>query len=161
MSDPPKLNLVPVTDPSQPPAPQPAAPSPPAGTTHEPTPKKRTPRAKKPADRRPAAQSTAPAAVVSPTGAASAAAATSAAEPAGTAAGGSWREWGSFDRTVSYRLPPELLDELDERIWKLRLPIGVTIAAAIADLLDKPNPELLKLVERAEESKPRRRPRSS
>ena len=67
------------------------------------------------------------------------------------------REWSSFDRTVSYRLPPELVTELEDRLWDLRLPVGVTVAAAIADLLDKPNEELVRLVERAEEAKPRRR----
>ncbi len=72
-----------------------------------------------------------------------------------------WREWSSFDRTVSYRLPPELLAELEDRLWALRLPVGVTVAAALADLLDRPDEEILRLAARAEAAKPRRRPRST
>ena len=68
-----------------------------------------------------------------------------------------WREWSSFDRTSSFRLPPELLSELDERVWKLRLSSGVTVAAALALLLDQSDERLVELVERAEEAKPRRR----
>jgi hypothetical protein len=135
MTDTPKLNLVPVTEPSVAVAPsQPMAPAP-----AEAGPSANRPRAKKPAVARQRAQSQGESPPV--------------ASP--------WREWSSFDRTVSYRLPPELLAELEDRLWDLRLPVGVTVAAAIADLLDKPNEELLKLVERAEEAKPRRRPRTA
>jgi len=68
-----------------------------------------------------------------------------------------WREWSSFDRTVSYRLPPELVSELEERLWKLRLPAGVTVAAALTELLDLDDEQLRARVARAEASKPRRR----
>jgi len=68
-----------------------------------------------------------------------------------------WREWSSFDRTVSYRLPPELVTELEERLWKLRLPAGVTVAAALTELLDLDDEQLRARVARAEASKPRRR----
>jgi hypothetical protein len=69
-----------------------------------------------------------------------------------------WREWSSFDRTVSFRLPSELVDELEERRWSLRLPTGVTVAAALTQLLDCDDAQLRELVERAENAKPRRRP---
>jgi hypothetical protein len=135
MTDTPKLNLVPVTEPSVAVAPsQPMAPAP-----AEAGPSANRPRAKKPAVARQRAQS----------------------QGGSPPVASPWREWSSFDRTVSYRLPPELLAELEDRLWDLRLPVGVTVAAAIADLLDKPNEELLKLVERAEEAKPRRRPRTA
>lgn len=136
MSDPPKLNLVPITAPSQPTAP-PQAPATPTAAPSSTSPRKRA--SEQPPEPRPRSAPSS-----TPRGAAAA-----------------WREWSAFDRTVSYRLPPELLAELDQRIWKLRLPIGVTVAAAIADLLDKQDTDVLKLVERAEECKPRRRPRST
>jgi hypothetical protein len=135
MTDTPKLNLVPVTEPSVA-----AAPSQPM----TPAPAQASPSANRPPTKKPAA--------------ASQRAQSQAASPPMALP---WREWSSFDRTVSYRLPPELLAELEDRLWGLRLPVGVTVAAAIADLLDKPNEELLKLVERAEEAKPRRRPRTA
>ncbi len=68
-------------------------------------------------------------------------------------------DWSSFDRTASYRLPTELLDELEERLWRLRLPVGVTVAAALAHLLDEPDVTVGELVARAERAKPGRRPR--
>jgi|SRR5450755_916957 hypothetical protein len=77
------------------------------------------------------------------------------------AAQATWRSWGPFDRTVSYRLPAELVQELEDRIWRMRLPVGVTVAAAFAQLLDLADEELQALVERAEEAKPRRRLRST
>ncbi len=70
-----------------------------------------------------------------------------------------WREWGSFDRTASYRLPAELLEELEERLWRLRLPVGVAVAAALAHLLDEPDDRVSELVACAERAKPRRRRR--
>lgn len=70
-----------------------------------------------------------------------------------------WRDWGSFDRTASYRLPAELLEELEERLWRLRLPVGVAIAAALAHLLDEPDARVSELVACAERAKPRRRRR--
>jgi hypothetical protein len=68
-----------------------------------------------------------------------------------------WREWSSFDRTVSYRLPPELVSEFEERIYQLRLPAGLTVAAALASLLDLDDEQLQARVTRAEAAKPRRR----
>ncbi len=70
-----------------------------------------------------------------------------------------WRNWGSFDRTASYRLPAHLLEELEERLWRLRLPVGVAVAAALAHLLDEPDERINELVACAERAKPRRRRR--
>ncbi|MBV9804117.1 MAG: hypothetical protein JO130_13040 [Solirubrobacterales bacterium] len=70
-----------------------------------------------------------------------------------------WRDWSSFDRTVSYRLPPELVSELEERIYQLRLPAGLTVAAALTSLLDLDDAQLQARVARAETCKPRRRRR--
>jgi hypothetical protein len=134
MKDIQKLNLVPVTEPSSPSAPAPSLPAVEAPASSKAKPKQ--PR-----------KSTAPPG--------------SSRDPARSPLSRPWRQWSSFDRTVSYRLPPELITELEERLWELRLPIGVTVAAALADLLDKPNDELRELVDRAENAKPRRRPRTS
>lgn len=71
---------------------------------------------------------------------------------------GTWREWERPGQTFSYRLPPELIDELEERLWKLRIrEVGVTVAAAITHLLDLGDDELRELVDRADAAKPRRR----
>jgi hypothetical protein len=71
---------------------------------------------------------------------------------------GAWREWERPGQTFSYRLPPELIDELEERLWKLRIrEVGVTVAAAITHLLDLGDDELRELVDRADAAKPRRR----
>jgi hypothetical protein len=140
------LNLVPVTRPS---AAEPAAPAiapvdvPNAATVSAeiavPTPAPATPAAADPKPRKATAR---PAAAADPRR-----------EPAGA-----WREWGSFDRTVSYRLPAELTAELDERMWKLRIrEVGVTVAAALTQLLDLDDEALLDLVERASDAKPSRR----
>jgi hypothetical protein len=135
MTEPPKLNLVPVTDPSVPAAaPPPAEPASTSDSRKARNARRETPGA--------GTQDTQGQAAAPP-----------AASP--------WRDWSSFDRTVSYRLPPELVTELEDRLWDLRLPVGVTVAAAIADLLDKPNEALVRLVERAEEAKPRRRSRTT
>jgi hypothetical protein len=71
---------------------------------------------------------------------------------------GAWREWERPGQTFSYRLPPELIDELEERLWQLRIrEVGVTVAAAITHLLDLGDDELRELVDRADAAKPRRR----
>jgi hypothetical protein len=71
---------------------------------------------------------------------------------------GPWRDWERSWETRSYRLPPELVDELTERLWQLRIrDIGVPIAAAITHLLDLDDEEVLTLIERADAAKPRRR----
>jgi hypothetical protein len=71
---------------------------------------------------------------------------------------GPWRDWQRSWETRSYRLPPELVDELTERLWQLRIrDIGVPIAAAITHMLDLDDDEILALIERADGAKPRRR----
>ena len=78
-------------------------------------------------------------------------------EPA-AAGEGAWREWNQPWQTFSHRLPPELVAELEERMWQLRIKeTGVTVAAAITQLLDLGDDELLELIERADAAKPRRR----
>lgn len=80
-------------------------------------------------------------------------------EPAQAASGAAWRSWGAFQATVSYKLPPELVAELDERLHRLREPHakGLAVAAALASLLDRSDDEVRELIERAEACKPRRR----
>ena len=134
MTETPKLDLVPVTEPSLATATRPAAPVSTADSAEARDPRREMPA---PAPQRARGQAAPP--------------------PARPP----WREWSSFDRTVSYRLPPELITELEDRLWDLRLPVGVTVAAAIVDLLDKPNEELVKLVQRADVAKPRRRSRTT
>ena len=139
----PLLNLVPVTHPSEPapPAPEPAsakpsAQQPPDTSRAAPAPKRRSPTTRR----------------------SSATAAPARAETPHTETPGPWREWSSFDRTVSYRLPAELVDELAERLWSLRIQAtGVTVAAALTQLLDLSDDELRALVDRADAAKPRRR----
>lgn len=73
--------------------------------------------------------------------------------------GGPWREWGPFHATVSYKLPPELVAELDDRLHRLREhgAKGLAVAAALTELLDLDDDELRARIERAEACKPRRR----
>lgn len=68
-----------------------------------------------------------------------------------------WRTWGGTTRPASYRLASDLLDELDERTHNLRLPIGLTVTAALLQLLDMSDDEVVRLVDRAEESQERAR----
>jgi len=77
-------------------------------------------------------------------------------EPAGP-----WRTWRGTTRPASYRLAADLLDELDERTHSLRLPIGLTVTAALLQLLDMSDDEVVRLVDRAEESPRTRTARSS
>jgi hypothetical protein len=79
-------------------------------------------------------------------------------EPERAMGEGPWRDWQRSWETRSYRLPPELVDELTERLWQLRIrDIGVPIAAAITHMLDLDDDEILALIERADGAKPRRR----
>lgn len=142
------LNLVPVTQPSaveepqtSAPSPELASPPPAAAEADPPTPSPATSAAVAPKPRQGKAHT-----------------ASRSSPPSETSSGGRWREWGSFDRTVSYRLPGELIDELEERLWELRIKeIGVTVAAALTHLLDLDDDELRELVERANAAKPGRR----
>ena len=69
--------------------------------------------------------------------------------------GGLWREWSPFQTTVSYKIPPELARELDERLHDLREPVGLTVVAAITHLLDQDDAAIGRLIDRAEQAKPR------
>jgi len=132
-----KLELVPVTAPSEP------APAPSKPQSHQ-----RSGDPTRPASQRGNSSSVPADAPSSPE------------DPVARLDGRLWREWSSFDRTMSFRLPPELLSELEERMWRLRLPrgaVGLTVAAALALLLDESDERVLQLVARAEDSKPRRR----
>ena len=66
---------------------------------------------------------------------------------------GLWREWGGGSRVASYRLPDELLDELDERTRPLGLPIGLTVAAAMLELLDRDDAAITDLVDRVDDAR--------
>lgn len=67
----------------------------------------------------------------------------------------SWRQWGPFHQTVSFKWPPDLVDELDNRRHDLREPVGLMVVAAITHLLDQDDETIRKLIDRAEQSKPR------
>jgi hypothetical protein len=64
-----------------------------------------------------------------------------------------WREWGRGSRTATYRLPEDLLSELDARARALDLPLGMTVAAAVLGLLDGTDDEVVAAVERAEDAR--------
>jgi len=68
---------------------------------------------------------------------------------------GPWREWSPFQTTVSYKIPPELARELDERLHDLREPVGLTVVAAITHLLDQDDAAIGRLIDQAEQAKPR------
>jgi hypothetical protein len=64
-----------------------------------------------------------------------------------------WREWSGTETIKTMRLPDELVEELAERTTRLRLPLGITQAAALAHLLDRTDEEIVQLVERAEDAR--------
>lgn len=66
-----------------------------------------------------------------------------------------WREWGRFDQTVSFKWPAELAAELDDRRHDLREPVGLMVIAAVASLLDQDDDTIHRLIDRAEQAKPR------
>lgn len=66
-----------------------------------------------------------------------------------------WREWGPFDATVSFKVPRELVEELDSRRSRLREPAGLLMAAALTHLLDQDDETIHSLVDQAEAAKPR------
>lgn len=88
-----------------------------------------------------------------------------AAEPEATggpdrAPGGLWRAWSGGTRPASYRLPNELLDELDERTHGLRLPVGLTVTAALLRLLDESDELIVAAVDRADDAQHQARRRA-
>jgi hypothetical protein len=66
-----------------------------------------------------------------------------------------WRRWGPFHQTVSFKWPPELVAELDDRRYELREPVGLMVVAAITYLLDQDDDAIRALIDRAEQAKPR------
>jgi hypothetical protein len=64
-----------------------------------------------------------------------------------------WRSWSGQTRVASYRLPDELLAELDATATRLHLPIGLLVTAAIAHLLDHPGEAIQQLVDRADDTR--------
>lgn len=68
-----------------------------------------------------------------------------------------WRSWGRGTRAQTYKLPDQLIEELDARTKALSLPIGMTVSAAVVAALDLGDDELITLVERAEEARERGR----
>ena len=68
---------------------------------------------------------------------------------AATRAAEDWRDWSGRTRVTSFRLPDELLDELGDRTARLGLPIGQTVLAALAALLDRDDAALIDKVDRA------------
>lgn len=73
---------------------------------------------------------------------------------------GSWAWVSGIDVPKTHRYPLELVDRLDERTKTLDLPVGLTVAAALATFLDLSDEELVAAVERAQTArKPRLRRR--
>lgn len=64
-----------------------------------------------------------------------------------------WRHWAGGTRVASYRLPDELLEELDDRARRLGVPIGMTVAAGLLQLFDQDDETIISLVERAEDAR--------
>jgi hypothetical protein len=69
------------------------------------------------------------------------------------AAGEAWREWSGEEKVASFRLPADLLAELAETAGRLRLPLGLTVAAALAYLLDRDDDSVARLVDRADDAR--------
>lgn len=66
-----------------------------------------------------------------------------------------WRQWGPFSYSVGFKWPAELVDELDDRRHDLREPIGLMVVAAVTHLLDQEDDVIHRLIDRAEDAKPR------
>lgn len=64
-----------------------------------------------------------------------------------------WRAWGRATRTATYRLPEDLVAELDARARALGLPLGVTVAAGVLALLDEDDDTIVAAVERVEDAR--------
>ncbi|MSW52041.1 MAG: hypothetical protein F2817_14280 [Actinobacteria bacterium] len=73
----------------------------------------------------------------------------------GEQAGGHW-QWSGHDMPRTHRYPTELLEALEDRTSRLKLPVGLTVAAAIASLLDRSDEELEAAVRKAHAARPPR-----
>jgi hypothetical protein len=68
-------------------------------------------------------------------------------------AGDGWREWSGLSGVGSFRLPHELLTELNDTAREHNLPIGLIVTAAITQLLDQPAEQITELVDRADDAR--------
>jgi hypothetical protein len=75
----------------------------------------------------------------------------------GEGGGEAWRAWSGASRVASFRLPDELLDELDMRANGLGVPLGMTVTAALLHLFDHDDETVLRLVDQAEATRDRAR----
>lgn len=66
---------------------------------------------------------------------------------------GHW-QWSGHDVPRTHRYPTELLEALEDRTASLKLPVGLTVAAAIATLLDLDDDKLEAAVRRAHAARP-------
>lgn len=139
MPDRPKLNLAPVTAPSNAPAASSPATAPRAPRQRSTT--RRDPAQDTETRRAPRASAPQPARVPAPS---------QSSVPA------RWREWGPFHQAVSFKWPAELVAELDDRRHDMREPVGLMVVAAVAHLLDQDDDTIRALLDRAEHAKPRR-----
>jgi hypothetical protein len=73
--------------------------------------------------------------------------------PGTSSVDGVWRQWSGLTGVGSFRLPHELLAELGDRARELGLPIGMIVAAALAQLLDQSGEEIAALVDRADDAR--------
>lgn len=69
------------------------------------------------------------------------------------AAGDVWREWSGLTGVGSFRLPHELLAELNDTAREHSLPIGLIVTAAITQLLDQPAEQIAALVDQADDAR--------
>lgn len=70
-------------------------------------------------------------------------------------AAGHW-QWSGHDVPRTHRYPTELLEVLEDRTSRLKLPVGLTVAAAIASLLDQSDEDLEAAVRKAHAARPPR-----
>jgi hypothetical protein len=82
---------------------------------------------------------------------------TKAAEAVGKARAPETELWSGVAKPAGFRIDTNLLDELDARTHRLRLGIGITVQAAIVQLLEMTDAEITGLVDRAEEAQERAR----
>ncbi len=73
---------------------------------------------------------------------------------------GVWRAWSGITGVGSFRLPHELLIELNDTARELGLPIGMIVTAAITQLLDQQPDAIAALVDRADDARIQGRRRS-
>jgi hypothetical protein len=60
-------------------------------------------------------------------------------------------EWSGATDVTTFRLPAELLQQLHQRARDLGLAKGMTVAAALLELLQRADDELIELVDQTQE----------